>query len=127
MNIITISAICILAAIAVNIFKQINNEYSLFISIICTCIIASVALKSIIPVINEIESSVNADVSRYVSPLLKGLGISYIGSMASSICIEGGAKSIADKIELAAKVSITLLYAPIMLELLNAAVDMIKK
>ena len=47
--------------------------------------------------------------------------------MASSICIEGGAKSIADKIELAAKVSITLLYAPIMLELLNAAVDMIKK
>ena len=127
MNIITISAICIIAAVAVNLFKQFNNEYSIFISIICTCIVAAVALKAILPVINEIESSVNAEVSRYISPLLKGLGISYIGSMAASICVDSGAKAVAEKIEMATKVSITLLYAPIMLELLNAAVDMINK
>lgn len=128
MNVMSVCAVCVVLAAACAVFRQWNKEYSVFIAILCGCGVLYVSAVSLMPVIDELNSAVSSEaVGKYVTVMLKGLGICYVAGFASSICNDCGEKSIGDKVELAAKVAIAVLYSPILIELLKTAVDMIKE
>ena len=128
MNIITVSAICIIVAIISTVFKQYKKEYAIFLAVLTSAAILFFALRTLVPVMDDMLNTVtgNSEVDKYLTLMLKGLGICYIGSFASDICNDCGDKALADKAELAAKVSISTLYIPVLLDLLKAATEMIK-
>lgn len=128
MNIIAVSAVCIIVAAISTVFRQYKKEYAIFLAVLTSAAILFLALRALVPVMDDMKNAVatNSDVEQYLTLMLKGLGICYIGSFASDICNDCGDKSLADKVELAAKVSIATLYVPVLIDLLSVATDMIK-
>lgn len=128
MSVITVSAVCIIVAAISTVFKRYNKEYSLFITVLMSAVILFAALRTLVPVVDELQKAVSSHsaVNEYLTLMLKGLGICYIGSFAAGVCTDSGDKSLADEVELVAKISIAVLYLPVLLDLLGLATDMIR-
>ena len=57
--------------------------------------------------------------SAYVAGVLKVIGISYMAEFGAQVCADAGQSSLASKVELAGKVMILAVAAPILLELVQ--------
>ncbi len=101
--------------------KQTKPEYGFVLSLAATIIIVFFIiskLSSVMEIINRIENIVNVD-SEYVKILFKMIGISYVGEFAGNICKDAGFSSVAQQIEVFAKVSIVYMSMPVVLSLLE--------
>lgn len=115
--------ICILSIIV----KQVKPEFYLIILLAGGAIIMLMLasqIKSIIDYFLTIFSKTNLEMSMF-SSILKILGVGYITEFASSICVDSGCNSIADKISIAGKFIILYLSLPIITNLLNIIINLL--
>ncbi len=121
MDIIQVAAIGIIGAMLSITIKKQTPEIALVISIAASVLIFFMVIPKISAVfelLEKISSNISGGTG-FVPVILKIIGIAYIAEFASQICTDAGEGAIASKIDLAAKVLIMVLSAPIILTLLD--------
>ena len=129
MDIISVAAIAILTAFLAVILKQYKPEYALAVSVVASVIVLSAVVSFIIPIISELRSmmdSVSIDY-KYITVLIKAVGICYITQFASDTCKDAGQTAISNKIELVGKIAICFSAIPLYKDLLSLAQTIIGK
>lgn len=121
MNILEIAAIAITATLLTTVLKGHQPEIAIAISIVCGVLIfaiSSVYLKNVFEAMLDIADNADIDFS-FIEVLMKIIGIAYISEFTSRICRDAGETAIALKAELAGKILILFMSAPIILSVLE--------
>ena len=127
MDILQIAGIAIVAVITIAILKQSRPELALVLGIGAGTVILIMILDSLFEVIYTfygLAESASMDSGLFKS-VLKIVGVGYISEFTSSICIDAGNKSVADKVMLAGKVGIMLLALPIIKSLVSVVAQIV--
>ena len=127
MEIIQIVGLALAATVISVIIKEYYPEIAVQISIITGIIIfavISVKIGNVINLLKELADKVNIDML-YISTIIKIVGIAYITQFASEVCRDAGEGAIAAKVELAGKILIVVMAAPIILGLLKLLVELL--
>ena len=121
MEIMKITVMGIMAAILSVVIKKYNPELSMLIGL-ATGILIMLAvipqLKAVIDIIYNLYQSINLD-KIYIGIVLKMIAVAYIAEFGVQICKDAGEGAIAYKIELAGKLIIIIISAPILTALLK--------
>lgn len=114
--IVKIGLIGILAAVIGIVFKNVKQEYALYIGIVCALIIAIVVISYLLRILEEIEllQEYIEKSGNYLKVLLKMVGITYICEFSSSICKDAGYQAIASQIDIFGKICVIMTGFPIM-------------
>lgn len=115
MEIVQISVIGIVAAIAVLVLRKSNPELSLVLGIGSGVVILIMILDSLFEVVYSfynIAELTALDGDIFVT-ILKIIGVGYITEFSASICNDSGNKSIGDKVLFAGKIVIMIMALPI--------------
>ncbi len=121
-------AFCLIAAVLCVVVGKRSGEYGLLIALAAGVIIAVLLLKNIAaPIILIREKLEEYGVeSEYFKVALKAVGIGYITSFIADTCRDCGQTSLALKAELAGKCAIFLLSIPLIISVLEKAVEFAK-
>ena len=122
-----IIAIGVIGAIISITIKTVNKEFSKFIVIatgILILIIIVNSLGDVIVAFNSITKVTKLDLSLFTG-LLKIVGIGYFTEYSANICEDLECKSIANKIQLAGKITIFLMSLPILKSLLSVIIKIL--
>lgn len=126
MDVIKIGVIGLMGAILATTLRD-DKSYGFLISVATGLVL----LFLIVPVFSDIFNNftelgegigIN---SRYVSVMIKALGVAYVSMFSSQICRDFGQNSIADKIELGGKVIILLNAMTVINELIGEMLSFI--
>ena len=127
MNIFQIVVIGIIGAVLSITIKKHNAEISLMVALATGIIIFFGMLDKIAELMLVLKSI--ADVgginSYYITLVLKVIGIAYIAEFGVQLCKDAGESSIAAKVELSGKILIMVVSAPVLLAVLDMAVNLI--
>ena len=120
LKIISLALITVFASMIV---KQLKPEIAIFITIVGSLLIITLAIDSISEVVSYFsnifeKTGVNTSL---LKPLFKIIAIGYLAEFSANICTDAGAASIADKVLFAAKLIILVISLPI----ITTVVDMI--
>lgn len=123
--IVGISAIIAVLSISL---KKYSPEYSMLMIIMTGIFLIFNILKMLNPVLSEIKRlSENLGIfSEHIFILLKVLAISFLTQFSSDTCIDAGQTSLASKIELAGKVLILEASLPLLKEVINIIVSLVR-
>jgi stage III sporulation protein AD len=127
MEMAQIAAIGIISVILAIVVKKQSPEAALALSIASAVLIFILILpriSSVIEMARTIASGVGAN-QNYIEIIFKVVGISYIAEFASQICSDGGETAIAAKIDLAGRILIMTVSAPVLLALLDVVANLI--
>lgn len=127
MEIMQVVGIGLVGAVLAVFVKERNKEIALLVSIITGVIIFLFALSKIgavLAVLEELASRANVNMF-YLETVLKIIGIAYIAEFGAQICKDAGEGSTASKIELAAKILVTVLALPIIVAILESILRLI--
>lgn len=119
-----ITKICLIgiAGIIFAIFLRTHKpEYSVLISmVVCVLIFVFMLdkLEVVIGYIESVRSLIGID-DRFLTMILKMLGITYIAQFSSDFCKDAGYQAIAGQIEMFAKLSIMLVSMPVLMSLIE--------
>ena len=129
MNVYSIIAIALIGALISLFITQYKPEYAIFVSIITTVVIFIYAITTITPIITKIKDIANlSNISfKYISVLIKSIGICYITQFAYDTCIDAKQTSIANKIELIGRISICVISIPIYSDVLDIIKNILEK
>lgn len=97
--------------------RSYKAEYSLFISMaVCICIFLCLVskLELILSYVDSLQSLIVLD-NRYISTVIKMIGITYIAEFSVDLCKDAGYQAIAGQIEMFAKMSILLISMPLLM------------
>ena len=115
MNEIKMCGIIIAALIICTVFKNIRQEYSVFVRIGITCLATIVSISILYPILSFIDSiSKSTPFYGYIPILLKGLGIAYLVEITSDICIDANENALAERITLFGKAEIMIVSLPLL-------------
>lgn len=123
MDILGICIIAVTGSILVLTLKQSVPQLALLLTLSVGVIIL-ISVLSFLPIITDkitqlmSQTGVN---SKYISILIKALGICFICQFASDICKDAGQSALASKVELAGKIMILISALPLIEEVLNTA------
>ena len=118
MNGIQACGIVICALVICTTFKEIKNDYSLFVRLLITTGIFSVSLGIIYPVLTYIdEISKSTVIYEYIPILFKALGIAFSVQITADICRDANENSLAERICLFGKAEILVISLPLVKEL----------
>lgn len=123
MDILGICIIAVTGSILVLTLKQSVPQLALLLTLSVGVIIL-ISVLSFLPIITDkitqlmSQTGVN---SKYISVLIKALGICFICQFASDICKDAGQSALASKVELAGKIMILISALPLIEEVLNTA------
>ena len=123
MDIFKFIGVGLIAAVAAALVKPQKPEIAIQITLAaCILIVIAVAdeLAKALGIFNTIAQKLGPD-SVYIGVVLKVTGIAYAAEFASNVCKDAGETAIATKIDLAGKVLIFVMCAP----LLQALVEII--
>jgi stage III sporulation protein AD len=121
MDITRIAVLAIIGAIFAVLLKENSPVFSMVMSVAITVVI----VIFLIPKINEITTSFNSISDNininavYIKTLVKAVAVSYIAMFSSQLCRDFGQGAIGDKVELAGKVIIMVMTAPLITELIS--------
>ena len=127
MDIYQIVAVGIIASVLALTIKKQNPELSLLLSIITSVLIFIMILpklSAVFELLDNLVQSVHSSLP-YISSILKVIGVAYIAQFGAEICADCGESTIASKIELAGKIIIMTISAPILITLLNLVVTLL--
>ena len=116
MDIIKIAILGIAGVLLALPLKKERSEYSIFISMtVCICIFVYLLSKveTILKFVEHLETMINVD-GRYISLVLKMVGITYVAEFATNICKDAGYTAIGNQIEIFAKLSILVVSVPVL-------------
>ena len=121
MNIIALCGICIVSCIFIVVLKKISTEDSPMLIVISAVVMLVYILKDFTSVFNEINSiTANSGINNEnIKLMFKALGICYLTQMTKDICIDCSALSLAQKIDLAGKITIAVLSVPLVTQVLQ--------
>jgi stage III sporulation protein AD len=101
------------------IFKNLKNDYSLFIRLLITVGAGLISLSAFYPILSFLNNIASGTkVQEYFPVLIKALGISLLVQITSDICNDSGEASIAHRVEMVGKAEIILLCIPLIKEIL---------
>ena len=121
MNIVQIGVLGIAGALLAIQLKQQKAEFSIYLCVrISLLIFFSIFnyLEIIIETMQEVAAPNYLD-NKYITTLLKMLGVTYVAEFASGICKDAGYQTIASQIEIFSKLTILVLSLPILVALLQ--------
>jgi len=121
LEIVKAAALGISAVLLALQFKQIKEEYGIYIGLAAGLAIFGLALSKVSVVAEGIEKAaalMSVD-SKYIRLLIKVAGISYICEFSSSLCRDSGYSSVAAQIEMAGRLSILVMSMPVVMALLD--------
>lgn len=129
MDILRIIGIGFIGAVLSLILRHFRPELSMMIPVVVTFTIVFCILPYMTAIINELRViSEGAGIEyRYVSIVLKIIGISYLVSISAELCKDAGENTIAAKIELAGKLIIIFMSLPIVNRLLGIVREIIMR
>ena len=116
MDIIKIAILGIAGVLLALPLKKERGEYSTFIAMtVCICIFVYLLSKveTILAFVERLETMINVD-GRYISLILKMVGITYVAEFATNICKDAGYAAIGNQIEIFAKLSILVVSVPVL-------------
>ena len=116
------AAFCALA------LKKYAPEISAVIAVAAGCVILLSVLSQISPLteqINSFMSGAGLDGS-YSAVLIKTMGICFISQFTADTCRDAGQSSLASKVELAARIAVTVLSLPMLQRVLETALGLIR-
>lgn len=115
MDIVKVIAFAIAALILIIIVKEQSKEIAVFLIIVASIAIFIYLLKpfqEIISLLNNLIEKSKID-TKYISILLKVIGISYLVELTKDICKDSGVSSIGTKVEFAGKIAILGITIPL--------------
>ena len=115
MNIISFCVLGIFTVLASMAIRKYNGEIAALLiisTIVLMCVTALPVLSQLFDTINDLTDSANIN-NKYISVLIKSIGICYVTQISVDICKENGCASIAAQIEIAGKLIILLLAVPL--------------
>ena len=127
MEMAQIAAIGIISAVLAIVVKKQSPETALAVSIAASVLIFILILprvSSVMDMAKTIAEAVDTN-ENYIGIIFKVVGISYIAEFASQISADGGESAIAAKIDLAGRILIMAVSAPVLLALLDVVVNLI--
>ncbi|MCL2350258.1 MAG: stage III sporulation protein AD [Defluviitaleaceae bacterium] len=127
MDIFQIVAIGIVGGILAVMLKKDNSTFAIMVSLavaVLIFILLMPPLAGLIGLIANITGHLTTG-QEYVLIVVQIIGIAYVAEFGSQICEDAGEKSIASKIELAGKVLIMGIAAPIIISLVEQVVAII--
>lgn len=128
MDIFKIVGIGLAAAVLAVFIKNWKPELAMQVSLVATVIIFASFLpylKTLIDMLRDISTQAGIE-ARYISIVLKVIGIAYVAQFASELCQDAGESAIASKIEVAGKVIIMTISMPVIYSLLEVVNEIIR-
>ena len=128
MDIFKIVGLGLAAAILAVFIKNWRAEVSIMISVAAAIIIflaISPYLKTLLGNFRDISNQIGLDI-KYITVVLKVIGIAYVTQFGAELCRDAGEGAIASKIEFGGKVIIMALSMPIMYQFLEVVDTIIR-
>lgn len=125
---LTVVGVCLLSAVAVITVRRFAPEYAMLISLVAGSVVLValiVTSSGLFTKIEDIFISSGLDIGIFKT-VLKCLGICYITNFAVDVCRDFGQLSMGSKVELAGKISVTVLTLPLVEDILKAAVELVQ-
>lgn len=121
MDIIRVLGVGIIGVICANLVKRDKPDFYLFIVTATGIIILLLILNSITEAITVFSSLIDESGidSKLFSGILKIIGIGYLTEFSASLCTDYGVSSVANKLQLAGKVTIFLMAVPLITKLVE--------
>lgn len=114
------AAIC--ALVAIIILKGQKSEFAYILTISFGILIFGCAVSEFYPIFAELKDMIDGtEFEKYMSTLIKALGITLAVQFTSELCKDAGESAIASKIELVGKAELILLCLPLIRELILLA------
>lgn len=120
-----IIAVLIITAVFSLVIKNHRPEYSFLLVLFVVAAVIITLLYKIFPAVNTINNMFKKSgvTTGYFLTALKALGISYIASFAADACRDAGQSALAAKAEFAGKCAIFILTVPLILNILEKALE----
>lgn len=125
MDIVTISAVILIAAVISVTLKKHVPEYSMIVNISAGLVVALVLLSSFLPILSQIKnlfSHTNIP-NEYGIILFKSLGICFIAQFVSDSCKDANESALASKVEFAGKLGIVTAALPLFEKVTHTALE----
>ena len=125
MIIVSVIGFALIAAVLATILRQYRPEFGMVLTVLAGAGILVMVITALMPalqMVKDLGSDAKID-SKYISILLKALGICYITQLASDACKDANESALSSKIELAGKAAIVILSLP----LFNQILEVVKK
>lgn len=128
MNILTICALAVSAAVAALYLRQVRPEFASMVALCAGLLIFLAILPQVEAFLTALRGFVTYSglSQEYFVPILKVTGIAYAAQFAAELCRDAGESALAGRVELAGKVSIALLAMPVMRGLFSAIVAILQ-
>ena len=127
MNEIKMCGLIFSALILCVVFKNIRQEYSLFIRLVVGILVITVSFYLIKPILSFVsEISSNTYVEAFIPSLLKALSVSFAVQITSDACYDAQENSLAEKITLFGKAEILLISLPLIKNMFELCKNLIK-
>ncbi len=123
-----IVGVCIITAVASLFIKKYQPEYSLVLTLLSGALVLvalALTLGGIISQLRDVFDSSKLD-SEIFKVVIKALGICYTTNFAGDTCRDFGQTSLAAKVELAGKITITVLTLPFIKGILSTALELLE-
>jgi len=128
MNMMQVSAIALLGAVALLFFKQYKPEWAIPLRLIIYIVLGGVFLSMIQEVISFINGRLLSEstVAENLWPvLLKALGISFITEISAGVCRDSGEGTLALWVESAGRMLLLILALPLVEDILKASRELL--
>ena len=128
MNVYLLFGSCLILCVAAVIMRELKSSLLPIVSSVFCVVLCVQAVFTIMPVINYLKSLGNnwAVLSSYVPYVMKALGISFVGTLASDLCKESGMNSAVFGVDLIVKGMLLSLALPLMIQVCETVTQMIE-
>lgn len=127
MDMLHIAGIAVTVAAFAVLLRQARQEYALLLGLAAGVLLFGLVLSKATPVFSEI-SRLTAEAhisSRYVSVLVKALGICFVTQLAADTCRDAGETAVAGKVEMAGKFAVLLVALPLFAQVAELAIGLL--
>ena len=127
MDIAQIVSIGVMGTMLTVMLKKYSPEISLVTAFVTGILILMIVIQEVFPVVDIFKrmASVSGIDNEYIAVVLKVVVISYIAEFGVQLCGDAGVKTVASKIELAGKVLIMIVSAPVFIEFLEKVISLV--
>ncbi len=124
---IQIAAIGLVGTFLAVLLKKENPQICMLVSVMTGVLILFQVLSPLGELLHILqETAEKAGVADgYFTIILKVIAIAYLAQMGAQLCLDAGEGAVAAKIELAGKILIMAVSAPVLLQLLNVIISLV--